>query len=84
MMLSVPTGISTPTDLPPPPGPARQGSCPKATGCCWDARSITIAAHNILEYFCVQFDSGSVQKSHWGRREVQKAAEGRGLVLFPG
>lgn len=58
-------------------------------GCCWDAWSIIIAAHNILEYSYVHFDSGSGQESHWGRRAVQKAAKERGewfrdTVLFPG
>lgn len=76
MMLKVPTGISTPTD--PTPLLALQASCPKAMGCCWDAWSIIIAAHNVLEYSYVQFDSGLGQESHWGRRAVQKAAKERG------
>lgn len=30
-----------------------QGSCREATACCWDAWSIIIAAHDVLEHFYV-------------------------------
>lgn len=72
MMLNVPTQISAPNrcDL----LPALQGSCPKAMRCCWSTWSII---HNILEYFSVQFASGSSQECHWGQSVVQNERAGR-------
>lgn len=53
--------------------PALQGSCPKAMRCCWSIWSII---HDILEYFYIQFASGSGQECHWGQSGVQNERAG--------